>query len=336
MGSVEPFWATGGVFITQMITETSDNLASVVRYNLSRWGLSETAHIELLTISENATFLVEDHEERRVVRVYRPNYHSDAEITSELLWLQAIEQSAIVTVPHLFTTLSGELFISSNNFRLACFCFMDGHEPKIDSNLAHWFFELGKISAGLHRQSLSWHKPENFVRKHWTYETMVGPNAYWGDWRCAYGLSDDDRKVLEACDAALKSVTAHFPHDDINYGLIHGDLRLANLLVNGDHLTAIDFDDCGFSWRGLDLANSLSFIEDDPSVPELIEGWFQGYQEVMPVTLFMRETIAHFIMMRRMQLTAWLASHANVPTAQKLGKSFAKGTVKLAQKYLMM
>ena len=59
---------------------------------LPRWGLSEGAEIGLLTVSENATFLVSDKMTQRkiVLRVHRPNYSSAVEIHSELMWLNAL------------------------------------------------------------------------------------------------------------------------------------------------------------------------------------------------------------------------------------------------------
>ena len=39
-----------------------------------------------------------------------------------------------------------------------------------------------------------------------------------------------------------------FGKDKTRFGLIHADLRLANLLIYGDEIKVIDFDDCGFGW----------------------------------------------------------------------------------------
>ncbi len=317
-----------------MMIKAENDLPTLVRDHLACWDIPDSARIDLLTISENATFRVTFGNETRIIRVYRPSYHQNDEILSELLWLQAIEQSGIVTVPHLFISRFGQLFVEAGIFRLACFSFISGHEPQADDRLVCRFFELGKISAKLHQQSINWVRPERFNRKHWTYETMIGPNAIWGDWRKAENLQPADREILENCDETLKYFSSTFPKDKAHYGLIHGDLRLANLLIDGENLAAIDFDDCGFSWFGLDLANSLSFIEDSPFVPSYISAWLQGYGEVMPVNREMADMIVHLVMMRRLQLTAWLETHNQTPTAEKLRKTFLKGTVELARAYL--
>lgn len=319
-----------------MMDQASIELPALVRENLRQWDVPKDADIALLTISENATFVIKWAMTKRIIRVYRPHYHTNSEILSELLWLQAIEQSGIVPVPHLFHSNTGELFVEDKSLRLACFSFIEGHEPRTDNDLVRWFTLLGNISARLHQQSMGWKKPKDFTRKHWTYETMLGKNASWGNWQNVNGLSPADRKILEQCDATLKHISRAFPKDEAHFGLIHGDLRLANLLVKGKNLAAIDFDDCGFSWFGLDLANSLSFIEDHPLVPALIDAWFQGYGQVMPVKDDVKDMVPHLMMMRRMQLTAWLTTHNTTPTAKKLGASFPVGTVKLAKTYLEM
>ena len=317
-----------------MIIEAENNLPILIKDNLACWDIPDSARIDLLTISENATFRVTFGNETRIIRIYRPSYHQNDEILSELLWLQAIEQSGIVTVPHLFISRFGKLFVEAGIFRLACFSFIQGQEPQADKALVRRFFELGKISAKLHRQSMNWVRPESFIRKHWSYETMIGRNAIWGNWREAENLSSQDREILENCDRTLEYFSSTFPKDKAHYGLIHGDLRLANLLIDGEKLAVIDFDDCGFSWFGLDLANALSFIEDSPFVPSYINAWLQGYGEVMPVNREMADMIVHLIMMRRLQLTAWLETHNQTPTAKKLRKTFLKGTVELARIYL--
>ena len=44
--------------------------------------------------------------------------------------------------------------------------------------------------------------------------------------------------------------------------------------------------------------------------------------------------MATFIMLRRLQLTAWIASHAETPTAQEMGTAFTDGTLAIAERYL--
>ena len=68
------------------------------------------------------------------------------------------------------------------------------------------------------------------------------------------------------------------------FGLIHADMRLANLIVGKGRIWLIDFDDCGFGWFLYDFATALSFIEDHPQVPKLKEAWIEGYTDFLPLS----------------------------------------------------
>ncbi len=118
------------------------------------------------------------------------------------------------------------------------------------------------------------------------------------------------------------------------FGLVHADMRLANLLVHGDDTYVIDFDDCGFSWYLYDLATALSFIEHYPQVPELVDSWLTGYRRVLPLSAEEEAEIPTFVMLRRLLLVAWIGSHADTDLARSQGADFSRVTCDLADKYL--
>jgi Ser/Thr protein kinase RdoA (MazF antagonist) len=104
--------------------------------------------------------------------------------------------------------------------------------------------------------------------------------------------------------------------------------------VDGDRLRIIDFDDCGFGWLLYDFAAAVSFMEHEPIVPELLRAWCNGYRKSLPLRALDQAEIPTFVVLRRILLTAWLASHAEVPFARELGASYTEGTVALAQELL--
>jgi len=314
-------------------------LQAMLVQHLPCWGLAADCAVALVTVSENATFAVTGRDGRRyILRLYRPGYHDDAEILSELHWMQALAQTDIIRIPCVYPTVAGALLVVRNiagqRWRMACFDYLPGAMPCVNDTLPPWFAQLGAITARLHGHSRIWQKPRGFRRKHWTYATMVGPHAYWGDWRQAGPMHPSAYSLLQRCDQFLKAQAGRLSAQDADYMLLHGDLRLANLLIDRGRLSVIDFDDCGFSWPALDFANAVSFMEDDPLVPELQRAWLGGYESVAPPSKTLVASLDLFIMMRRMQLTAWLASHAETPTALELGEKFISGTVALAENFL--
>lgn len=315
-------------------------LEAGLRAALPRWGLSGDAELKLLTISENATFRAHDPASGRdvVFRVHRPGYHTRAEIESELAWLTALGRDGVVPtltpVPQLDGGLIADLDDGGTIRHAVAFGLLPGREPAEGDDLARWYRELGAINARLHQHARGWRPPEGFVRKRWDYDAMLGEVQLWGDWRAGLGLDGEGRAVLERTSEVLRAILEEYGTGEERFGLVHADMRVANLLVDGDRLSVIDFDDCGFSWYLYDFAAAISFSEHEPYIPELQAAWIAGYRSVAPLADEECAILPVFIMLRRMLLTAWIASHAETPTAQAMGEGYTQGTVALARIFL--
>jgi len=308
---------------------------------LKQWDMQDSTELKLLTVSENATFIARDPERQNaiILRVHRPNYHKKEEILSELAWISALQQSGAIETPALVPTASGSYLTSfqdgPDTRYVVGFEFMEGHEPDADAALVPGFHLLGEISARLHRHVEGWAAPEGFARKTWDFDSAFGPQPLWGDWRAALGLDQAGEALLERALAKLKSRLDAYGKGADRFGLIHADLRLANLLMRDDGLGVIDFDDCGYSWFIYDFASAISFHEMNPIVPELQSAWLEGYRSIRPLSAEDEAMIPDFIMYRRLLLTAWIASHAETDTAKDAGlAAYTAGTLALAQSYL--
>lgn len=307
---------------------------------LPAWQLPADTRIELLTTSENATFLARCPQtgRRRVLRVHRPDYHTRAEIESELAWLAALRADTRLRAPLPLSTTGPspvvELALDGRRFHAVGFDFIEGHAPKADDTLPAWFEKLGALTAALHEHSRRWTPPENFVRTRWHLDSMIGPHGLWGDWRQASGLTVSDERVIACAIERIHRVIGVYDRLPGRYGLVHADLRLANLLVENDQLAVIDFDDCGFCWYAFDFAAAISFFELDPLIPRLRQAWIRGYRAAAEFDADDAAMLDTFIMIRRIMLSAWLATHADSHTARSLGEGFIEGTATLARAYL--
>jgi Ser/Thr protein kinase RdoA (MazF antagonist) len=173
-----------------------------------------------------------------------------------------------------------------------------------------------------------------FARKRWHFNTMVGPDGFWGPWRGSAGLDFSGAAIVERALDLIQAQLERYGDGPEVFGLVHADLRLANLLVDGTRLRIIDFDDCGFTWYLYDFAASVSFLEHEPILPDLLAAWAAGYRKVRPLTAESLALVPSFVVLRRVLLSAWLASHAEVPSAREFGASYTAGTVALAEALL--
>lgn len=305
-------------------------MSDLLRRALPVYGLPEDTPLTLLNRSENETWAAGD----LILRLHRQGYHTKPEIASELAWLTTLQDlpglNAVRPIPGaqgLVTELDGRFLVA--------FAPIEGHELQPGDDLARWFAPLGEITARLHLHARQWTPPKGFTRKRWNVETILGPNPHWGHWRQAQGLDRDGETLLARATEILAAKLNAYGTGPETFGLIHADLRLANLMVNGDRLTAIDFDDCGFGWWAYDLASALSFIETDPRLPDLISVWVQGYTRIAFLRPEDRAMIPSLIFLRRVLLTAWLSTRADSDTAQDLGgPAYTCGTLELADRYL--
>lgn len=316
-------------------------LRTGLRSLLPIWGLSETTDVTLLTVSENATFIARDPARVApvILRVHRPNYHTRDEITSELKWIEALRAAGTLETPAIIPTKTGDYITTfedgAETRHVVAFAFMEGSEPDASADLVAGFATLGEISARLHGHTEQWQNPPGFIRKTWNFDTAFGPDPHWGLWRDALGLAPDGADILQAALDQLAARLETYGTASGRFGLIHADLRLANLLVRPGGLGVIDFDDCGYSWFMYDFAAAISFLEEDPLVPDLQAAWLDGYQRVRALSAEDIDMLPDFVMFRRILLTAWIASHRETETARDAGaEAYTDGTIRLAQAYL--
>ena len=319
---------------------TPELLQEVVQRSLNRWECPPDTIARLINISENVTYMVEaPNGFRSILRVHRENYHSRNAIESELAWVRALGQEGGVETPdyHLGRDGSAIQTVAADGLpaprHMVMFAFLEGKAPDPDEDLVSAFGQLGQIAARAHIHASSWRRPAGFERMTWDESTVFGASPIWGDWRDGPNVDAAIAWRLERLEDLIIHRLKRFGKGAQTYGLIHADMRLANLLVHEGRPRLIDFDDCGFGWFLYDFAAAVSFMEDHPQVPALKQSWLEGYRKVRSLSADDEREIDTFIMLRRMALLAWIGSHDGVDVARALAPDFATVTATLAESY---
>jgi Ser/Thr protein kinase RdoA (MazF antagonist) len=211
-----------------------------------------------------------------------------------------------------------------------------GTEPNMAQNLLRPFEILGEQTARMHKHSRHWQRPEYFTRLTWDFETSLGDEKpHWGRWRDGIGVDAESQKLFARTVDVIRRRLQTYGKSTERFGLIHGDLRLANLLIDGSEVKVIDFDDCGFGWHMYDAATPVSFYEHEPQVPELIDAWKVGYRKVARLAKEDEDEIPTFVMLRRLLLVAWIGSRPETDLAKSMGRPYTEGTMGLCESYLL-
>lgn len=326
------------------MTAAPDDIQALAHAALPRYGLSPDTHVQLCNVSENHTYRVDDPRTGRAyaLRVHRPGYRTVPEIESELMWLDALRADDVVQTPGVCAAGDGARVISVSApgvdaRHVVLFDWVGGIAPDLDAGPAaiEQFQTLGAISARMHDHARRWRRPDGFTRPRWDYEHTLGAAGHWGAWQDGLGIGRQERDVLNRLDTAVAARLCDYGQAPERFGLVHADLRLANVLIDGPVVRAIDFDDSGFSWFMYDFATAVSFMEDHPRVPELREAWIRGYRAQAQLEPAAEAELDTFVMLRRLLLVAWIGSHHTFATeAAELGAGFTAGTCELAEAYL--
>ena len=317
----------------------SDDI-EVAERALAEYGLREGSSLRLLNLSENATYAVEDSGTglQTILRVHRQNYHMAHQIESELDWLDALRRDSDITVPEVLPTPDGRRVVTveadGTARHVVHFAMVAGAEPDEETVTVDDFHTLGRITAALHEHSHTWDRPASFSRFAWDWPHSLGKQARWGQWSDAAGVGDAEHRLLDRAQQLLRTRLEDYGSGAERFGLVHADLRLANLLVDGSTITVIDFDDCGFGWLFYDFGTAVSFIEDDPALPEWQDSWVSGYRSGREISADDVDMLPSFVLLRRLMLLAWMGTHSHSKESRSKAITYAGGSCTLAERYL--
>jgi Ser/Thr protein kinase RdoA (MazF antagonist) len=115
--------------------------------------------------------------------------------------------------------------------------------------------------------------------------------------------------------------------------MIHGDLLPENVLVDGEHLRLIDFDDAGFGWHLFELVTLLYSAVNEPWFEPAREALIAGYRSRRPLDDSMRERLPLFFLVRSLTDVAWVHTRPETETARQ-STSLVDSACELAEDYL--
>jgi Ser/Thr protein kinase RdoA (MazF antagonist) len=209
-------------------------LAELSREAMKKYPLPAGCSVDLINLSENATYKIEAGGRRWALRVHREGYHSHTAIRSELAWLIDLRATGVVTTPVPVPGLDGEIIqqvahpAMPQPRNVVLFDWETGSEPGVDEDLRAPFEVLGEVTARMHRHVRQWQRPEWFERLTWDFDTSLGDQPHWGRWRDGMGMDSGKVDLFGKTVALIGQRLAAFGKGADRFGLIHCDLRLAN------------------------------------------------------------------------------------------------------------
>src|SRR4051812_2402019 len=311
----------------------------------ARWPL-QCASIQPIKVRENAVYAVHLRDGCKVVlRVHRCGYHSDEALQSERTWMQALQDHGIEVPRHVLST-SGRSFERAH---------IDGFEGERQVDVFHWiagqqlgsvergvaldgaadvYRKVGRLAARLHNQSSAWSMPAGFLRHAWDAEGLAGEQPFWGRFWDLAALTAPQRQLFVELRQSLWRDLHAFGTAPDRYGLIHADLVPENILVDGDALQVIDFDDAGYGWHMFEIATSLYFIRRDSIYRQARDAVIEGYRQHRKLPEEHLALLPMFLAARGSTYLGWVHTRAGEPVAAELTPALIELAVAAAEDYL--
>ena len=324
-------------------------MTGLARQALVDWGL-EGSELELIKYRENAVFKVNTSTaERYALRIHRHAYHSDAELRSELQWIAALDAGGI-DVPAVIPATNGELFTLvqvpevPEPRQVDVFAWVDGNQlGSVEGGLGDTasvvdtYRTIGQLAARLHNQSSDWSPPDGFTRHAWDVGGLVGDEPFWGRFWELESLTEHERDLLLCARTRVAQDLATYAADPANaglYSMIHADFVAENLMVDGDTVRLIDFDDAGFGWHLFELATALYFEMGEEHYPQAYHALIEGYRQHRSLSEAQLAQLPVFFLARGFTYLGWVHTRSETQTARELAPMLTEKACNLARQYL--
>lgn len=179
------------------------------------------------------------------------------------------------------------------------------------------FEKLGKLIACIHNKLADWQKPVDFQRPTLDVDGLIGNNGAFGYANLGYKYFD--RETVSLFELVCKrlvdfeAVTAK----ETNFGIIHGDLHLNNVILHQNSLIPIDFDDSGWGYYIYDLAVILANYWGMMEYSAIKTNLLQGYRTIRKLSVEIENQLSLFIAARYICLAVYLAGKSEKESTLK-------------------
>lgn len=248
-------------------------LSALLQYDLA-W-----ERIEFIQLSDSITYKIETSTaEKYLLRIHSDRWSKD-EICSELMLLQALRQEAGTVVPTGLASRDGLCVLevdTEEGYRrpyVTMMRWVEG-EPTQGVVTDQDAYNMGVMAGKLHDAAAQFNPPNHFVRPTWGIASFRKELARLEHYYSRF-LSDEAWEAYQAAADKIIDAIACILESEDNYGLIHGDLHIGNIVFDDNNPFPIDFGMCGYGFYLYDIASTILGL-----YPKQREMFMQGYQSV--------------------------------------------------------
>lgn len=261
------------------------------------------ASVKWLSYTHNAVFDVSipDHAYHWVLRMQRPE--NAGNLASEIEILRLIRK-------HGLTAPFPEQSINLDTVSALLLTKLEGVEQIVHEVTNSEIQSIGVFFANFHEIKVS----QSPNRPNLDYSGLFSKNGiYYPGEKNMQVFTPEQLSVMDAVAEKVKQAMDELGQCEAEFGLIHGDLLLKNILFHEGEVRALDFEYCGWGYYLYDLTPLLWQLKPQERYLHLEQALWDGYTSIRPLTKRHRGLLETFIAGRQVASMRWIAANQQNP-----------------------
>lgn len=230
-----------------------------------------------------------------LLKIFQENSSTLEDKLLEVFAMKLVCHRGGISIPSILSSKDGseiqeiKLDEDSSPMRVAIYTWLEGRDLE-GNETKESFIQLGELIARLHIATYGEKIPKTFSPKRWDNVFYYQEDkVVYKDSKYQRYLSREYHEMMDRIIPYLnKQLSRYYRKNEEHLQLIHSDLNPSNVLVNGNEMHIIDFEDVLLGLPLHDIAILLYYYryDEEYNFDEVKQLFFKGYKKIRPLPVF--------------------------------------------------
>lgn len=247
-----------------------------------------------------------------IFRFYYKNQHCYLRLTSAdsshtqvdfILDFQQHLYASNIPVPGLIPSIRGKFVEKIESAKARCFAHVCTEVPgkvmSYEYSRPYIFFVWGQSLARMHQAGLHFNS-----KKITNFPSLDEKFLKLGD---IFSWENECNQIITEYEEIKKFLLSYSKAQN-NYGLMHGDHQLHNVITNGKKVSFIDFDNASNSWISDDISRPffIEIVRQNESWRDKLLPYLRGYHSITPLSNEDLDVFSWFLRCKGIRTYLWI------------------------------
>lgn len=301
-----------------------DKFTDVVKLAVDRYDI-QIHEIRFLAEETNILYKLTDVKGKNyLLKIFQEHSSTIEDNHMEVFVMDLVSRRSEISIPSIVTSKDGssvqiiKVDEGSSPMRVIIYSWLEGEDLDGNENDER-FIQLGEMTAQLHVATQSVKIPENFSPKRWDRIFYYKEDrSVYKNKEFQHFLSKEYHEIMDNMIPFLNNeLLRYYQMNEENLQFIHSDLNPWNVLVSGDIMHIIDFEDVLWGLPLHDIAISLYYYryEEELNYENVKRLFFKGYEKIRPLPQFEEYDLDLLMTARRVNFLNFILIASDDPSS---------------------